>query len=84
MTTGERMLRNPDSTVQFRIWDAVVSIGCNTKGEIGIDGERSDALSVLAGYIRKNSFRGYTRSDALKVAFKIAKEFNVEIGDLYT
>src|SRR5579862_3781271 len=75
--------RNPDSTVQFRIWDAVVSIGYNTNGEIVAEGEPSDALVLLAHYIRENSFRGCTRSDALKVAFKIAKHFSTEIPDLY-
>lgn len=76
MTTDEPKAQKPDSPVQIRLWDAVVSITCNADGDIELRSERSDVVGILDHYIHeKLLLRGRTRSDALRVALQIAKEF---------
>ena len=80
MTTNESKAQNPESSVQIRLWDAEISICSNANGDIEVSGERNDVVGIVTHYIHEKLLvRGRTRSDALRVAREITKEFDAEM-----
>jgi hypothetical protein len=83
MTRNNSTDRSSDSPVHVRIWDVLVNIAARSDGEIVVTGERSDVALVVSLFIHKNSLsRGWTQSDALRVALKIAEHFHAEVLDV--
>ena len=69
--------------IQVRIWDAVVNITPNASGEIVVTGEPPDVAGIVNLFIHESSlFVGRTKSDAVRVAIKVAERFGGQVLDL--